>query len=225
MNKIALFDFCETIANFQTADAFVDYVRQCKNDRKMLCLETIQLFLRRVCIIRVLEKITGYRLSINKRLKLFQLKGICKTEIEKYSYLYYVNKIKPNLIHLILDKLIQLRNEGYSIYLVSGGYNIYLQHFVDEYKLNGLISTRIGFRDGICTGKFDGIDCLNDNKVTLLNRHFKKKPSSSIAYSDSKSDLPFLLWADDGVVVSKSKSQKWAKDNYLKEIIWDSEKN
>ena len=27
MNKVALFDFCETIANFQTADAYVDFVR------------------------------------------------------------------------------------------------------------------------------------------------------------------------------------------------------
>ena len=34
MKKIALFDFCETIANFQTADAFVDFVRFNENKKK-----------------------------------------------------------------------------------------------------------------------------------------------------------------------------------------------
>jgi phosphoserine phosphatase len=45
--------------------------------------------------------------------------------------------------------------------------------------------------------------------------------SNSIAYSDNSSDLPLLTWAKTGVVVSKNKSQNWAKENNLSEIVHD----
>jgi phosphoserine phosphatase len=43
--------------------------------------------------------------------------------------------------------------------------------------------------------------------------------SKSIVYSDSITDLPLLKWADEAVVISKSKSQLWANDFGFKEII------
>ena len=224
-HKYAFFDFCETLVSFQTADAFVDYIRSMRKNKRMENLESVQLFLRRFFIIRILEKITGYRLSINKRLKLFQLKGISQPEVEKYSYMYYVDKVKPNFIHVILNQLILLKKEGYHIFLVSGGYDVYLKHFVNEFNLDGIISTRIGFRNGICTGKFNGVDCLNENKIKLLNKVFREKPKTTISFSDSKSDLPFLNWTNEGVVISKNVSQDWAINNNFKEIVWDSVKN
>ena len=45
--------------------------------------------------------------------------------------------------------------------------------------------------------------------------------SKSIAYSDSISDLPLLQWADEGVVVSRHKSQAWAKTYGFTEIVHD----
>ena len=43
----------------------------------------------------------------------------------------------------------------------------------------------------------------------------------TIAYSDSKSDLPLLLMVKDGYVISKNKSQIWSVENKLKEILWE----
>jgi phosphoserine phosphatase len=45
--------------------------------------------------------------------------------------------------------------------------------------------------------------------------------NESIAYSDSTSDLPLLLLAGKGVVVSRGKSQPWIKQYGFKEIIWN----
>lgn len=223
--KLALFDFCETIANFQTADAYVDFVRERLNDSRMCRLERMQHFLRTIKFIQIIEKLTRYRFSINKRIKLWQLRDHNLSELQALAKEYYQERIKPNFIPEMVEKLSELKNQGYSIFLVSGGYDIYLCYFVDEYALAGMISTRIGFKGGRCTGMFDGIDCLRDGKVKLLNHYFNSKPGYSVAFSDSITDLPFLKWVNEGFVVSRDCTQKWANKNNLNEIIWVSVKN
>ena len=220
MNKVALFDFCETIANFQTADAYVDFVREKLSDQRMCKLERAQNTLRKYKIIQLFDKITRYKLSINKRIKLWQLKGHSVDELQNLAREYYIEKIKPNLIPELIDKLNELKESNYNVYLVSGGYDLYLQYFAEDCDLSGVISTKIGFKKGICTGKIDGIDCLREGKTRLLNQFFLCKPDYSLAFSDSISDLPFLKWADEGVVISRQKHQMWSTNNKLKEIIW-----
>lgn len=220
MNKVALFDFCETLVNFQTADAYVDFVREKIQDKRMLRIERLHNCLTRIKIIQCIELISRYRYSINKRIKLWQLRGLQLETLQELAKDYYLKKIKPNFIPDLLDRLIELKNEGYIVLLVSGGYDIYLCYFVEEYSLAGLISTRIGFKNNICTGKFDGFDCLRDGKTILLNSYYSDKPTYSIAFSDSITDLPFLKWVDEGFVVSRNKSQKWANEYQLNEIIW-----
>jgi HAD superfamily hydrolase (TIGR01490 family) len=220
MNKIALFDFCETIANFQTADAYVDFVRERLHDCRMCRLEKMQVFLRTIKVIQIVEIITRYRFSINKRIKLWQLRGHGLAELQALAREYYQERIKPNFIPEMMGKLLELKAQGYSIFLVSGGYNIYLRYFAEENDLSGVISTKVGFKNDVCTGKFDGIDCLREEKTKLLNQYFKKKPKYSIAFSDSITDIPFLKWADEGYVVSRNKHQIWSKKNKLNEIIW-----
>ena len=224
-NKVALFDFCETIANFQTADAYVDFVREKLNDKQMYKMERMQNLLKKIKLIQIAERITGNKYSINKRIKLLQLKGQSYLLLQELAKEYYQERIRTNVIPEMLNKLLELKAEGYKIILVSGGYDIYLSYFVNEYSLSDVISTRIGFKNNICTGRFDGVDCLRDGKTFLLDRYFDSRPNYSIAFSDSISDLPFLNWADEGVVVSKVKSQKWAKDNNFNEIIWYENKD
>lgn len=220
MNRVALFDFCETLVNFQTADAYVDFVREKLNDKRMYMMESMQKLLNTLKVIQIAEKITRYRYSINKRIKLIQLKGHSYAQLQELAKDYYQERITPNLIPDMLNKMFELKKEGYSILLVSGGYDIYLRYFMEEYNLSGLISTRIGFKENICTGRFDGLDCLREGKTELLNLYFESKPQYSVAFSDSVTDLPFLKWVNDGYVVSRNTTQNWAIDNHLKEIIW-----
>jgi len=220
MNKIALFDFCETIANFQTADAYVDFVREKLNDSRMCRLERVQCFLRTIKVIQIIEKLTRYRFSINKRIKLWQLRGHNLSELQALAKEYYQEKIKPNLIPETIEKLSELKAQGYSIFLVSGGYDIYLLYFAEENDLSGVISTKIGFNDNVCSGRFDGVDCLRDEKTRLLNKFFKTRPEYSVAFSDSITDIPFLNWADSGCVVSHNTHQQWIEKFNYSEIIW-----
>ena len=82
------------------------------------------------------------------------------------------------------------------------------------------ILCKIKIENNICTGFLDGLDCMNERKIQYINKLFPSKPTYSIAFSDSLSDIPLLQYATDGVVVSRNKHQNWVDNNKFKELIW-----
>lgn len=218
--KVALFDFCETLANFQTADEFVRYVREQTKDKTMLRKERIRLFLRKYKV-ETLATLFLWHLSFNKRLVLWQLKGYSEHQIENYAEEYYNKVVRPNLINETIEELKKLQSDGYEICIVSAGYEIYLKHFCREFNipLRNLIAVKIKFVAGRCKGCFEGGDRLWD-KTEKLDERYDRDLVESIAYSDSKTDLPLLKWAKVGVVVCRKDKKSWAKEYNFKEILW-----
>lgn len=218
MERIALFDFCETIANFQTADRFVHYTRSLCGFFPMRVKCRIHSMLVRKNLIDRLS-IRFPDKSINKRIILWQLRGVSKRILEKLAKSYYGNVIKQNLIPPVIAEMQSLKSSGYRIILVSGGYDIYLKYFAEEYGVDSVISSKIKFCGNACMGKLDGKDCIGNEKVEQLKKMFPNRDNIFfVAYSDSKSDIPMLEWADDAVVVRNNSKKPWT-DKY-REIIW-----
>ncbi len=217
---IVIFDFCETLCNFQTADAFVDYVRTKIGSSAIQRREDLNLFLRKTRIASIAELLTLHKLSILKRLKLWQLEGVQEQTIKECALGYYKDVVRPNLIERTLQILKEYQDNGCLVYLISGGYEQYLRYFVIEFNIDFLISSKIAFSDGYCIGKLEGVDCVCDNKVKLLRAQLGKKQNRIIAsYSDSKSDIPILRVAERPFVVSKY-HQSWAERDKFSEIFW-----
>jgi len=220
-NKIALFDFCDTLVDFQTGDAFIDFIRENTKKKKALIFEKFRVFLIKIRFFSILSKIFPSN-NWHKKLKLFQLKGSAKSEIEHLSLLYYIERIKPRLIKRIIQELQQYKKEGYSIYIVSGGFSDYIIHFCKEFEINEPIATNIKYKNEICLGIIDGIDCMHAAKIDKIKNVIDLSNinlEQSVAYSDSITDLPLLTIVKNGVVVSKKHSQNWVATNKLKEII------
>jgi HAD superfamily phosphoserine phosphatase-like hydrolase len=219
--KIALFDFCETLANFQTGDAFVYYVRDYYPQKRTKIRAFIHNALRTFQVIRVLERLFP-RASINKRLVLWQLKGYTKDLLERASYEYYTRVVKPNLINRTIQELEDLQSNGWRIFIVSAGYEIYLKHFCHDFniKLDDLIAVKIAFEGNKCKGCFEGGDRLYDKDI-ILTQKIDKEKAYTVAYSDSKSDLPMLQWANEGIVIRRSDKHSWSKEYNFKEIVWE----
>lgn len=221
MKKIVIFDFCETLVDFQTADAFVDYVRCRLNYQSILRREKINLLLRKCKLTWIAERLTSYKWSIEKRLKLWQLKGLSKNDLDELAHDYYKEIIKPHLIKKTNSILQQHQQNGEEIWLISGGYGIYLQYFKEEFSIDQLLSSNIDFKKGKCTGRMAGLDCMHIHKVELLkDKLFQDKGFEIVAsYSDSSTDIPILKASKQGVVVSR-KHQSWGEAYGFKEIIW-----
>ena len=219
MNKVALFDFCETIANFQTADAYVRYV-QSHSVPTNIGIRLLYNILNQSRVLGIVRRIKP-KGSIDKRFILKQMKGRTYEEMDRLAEDYYNNIIKPNMIEPVITELRRLQSEGYGIYVISAGYDIYLKYFVKDFKVDGLLSTKIEFKDGVCTGRFDGQDCMFDYKIDYINSMIKGDHSQWLAFSDSITDLPMLELVGNPVVISRGKSQTWAEKKGFKQIIWN----
>lgn len=220
-NKIALFDFCDTLVDFQTGDAFIDFIRENTNKKRAFIFEKIRLLLIKMKFFSVLNRLLPKN-NWHKKLKLFQLKGYTKSEIEYLSLLYYTERIKPHFITKIIQELQQYKEKGYLIYIISGGFSDYIIHFCKEFGINKPIATNIKYQNGICLGIIDGIDCMHAAKIDKIKNIIDLSNinlEQSVAYSDSITDLPLLTIVKNGVVVSKKHSQNWVVSNNLKEII------
>ena len=71
--KWALFDFCETLVNFQTADAFVDYVRMTTKSKRMMMLSFLIRIMNKIKVFTLIDKLVGNQLYLLKRCVLWQL--------------------------------------------------------------------------------------------------------------------------------------------------------
>lgn len=226
--KAALFDFCNTLADFSTADAFIEFVLSCLNEKERKQRIKKHDFLCKIKLVRLHDIMVSLgilknKVSLNKRLYLEAIAGIPYADMERYAGLYYKEKIRPHLIKETVAELRQRQAEGFRIGIVSGGYDMYLKYFAREYDVDDLICTRIGFKDGKATGRIEGTDCMDGRKVLLLDAYYDDAQidrGASYAYSDSRSDLPLLKWAGNGVAVSPNAEPGWAKKNGLRCLIW-----
>jgi HAD superfamily hydrolase (TIGR01490 family) len=227
--KLALFDFCNTIVDFSTADAYIQYVLDHLSEEERKRRTKKHELFRNLKIVWVHDlfvsrKILKNRVYLNKCLYLESIAGITYEVMNEYAKAYYKERIRPHLIKPTISELELKMREGFRIAIISGGYDLYLRYFAEEYGIHDLICTHIEFYNHRATGKIDGIDCMDNRKVTLLEAHYDGidiDQDSSFVYSDSRSDLPILTWAGNGVVVARKKVPDWAKKNGLRYLIWE----
>ncbi len=203
--KIALFDFCDTIVDFQSGNPFIFFVIN-KKKSKLLHLKNI---FRKLKLKLIRTVIKSYP---DKRDILKLLKGLTRDELDSIAQDYYLYEVRTHFNKEVIDKLNELKEQNYKIYVVSGGYSIYLKYFIEEFDLDGLFATDIKFNtNNICEGVFDGYDCMGWEKYYRLKRFFKEKNinnSEIIGFTDSKSDIPMLKLCTKKYAVS-TKEETW----------------
>lgn len=219
--NLVVFDFCDTITNFQTADAFIRFVNQKHPSSFSSFILKCAAFLIKMRFFAVLNKLFPKRNHL-KRFYLLSLRGRTKKTIQTCAEQYFRQRIVPNYHDELITELKSCVANNHIVVVSSGGYDSYLSLFCAEERVPFLHSTKIAFKGEKCLGIFDGPDCMFEQKVFQLqelirkhNLNFEKK----IVYSDSSSDMPLFQWADEGFVVSKGKSQTWAAASNLNEII------
>lgn len=224
-NKVAVFDFCETLIGFQTADAFINFVYEKTGSRRMRRIEKLKQLFYKAGLPRLIENLSGLweKKSLNKRWRLYEFSGMDESQLDELSLDFYRERLRPAIIQPVLSELIDLRKSGYTTGIVSGGFAIYIRHFVAEYGIDFCISNDIVFKNGKCRGRLAAPDCMGMQKLAEIKKLYPDPPQASVSYSDSISDLPILQWASRGVVVSKGRHQEWVDDYKFKEIIWQQD--
>jgi len=211
-SEIAIFDFDNTLINFQSADRFVDFVY--KSDKT--------LWGRFITILHpILIKLKLLPGSRNKKWILKKLFGIHIDTLKAQSKNFYNQEIRPNFNKQVLDKLIEHKKKDDYLILLSGSYSSYLKHFCHEFKIDCLISTKILIDKKICQGKIDGIDCMGINKLIMLNDFLDKNKfdmSNSSFYTDHHSDIYIYPLIKNFYLIDYGQNNDWAKNVTYKKI-------
>lgn len=214
--EIVLYDFCGTLVDFQTANAFVNYVKE-RTQKRRTIIEYIRLILNRLGLLQYLNRFSK-KISINKALLLRQLKGESKDEMDSLAREFYNSRIKKHFIPVVLNRLIQDLKEQKTVVVISGGYDIYLRYFAKDFNIPYLICTSLKFKNNQFTGKISGNDCMGDEKVIRLNKMLstispKSEDKRLTLYSDSDSDLPLFNICDNKIAVIQGKDiPLWTKE-------------
>lgn len=220
MEKLAIIDFCGTIANYQTLDPYLEFVLR-EN-----CPEQyyIYKFLGGKHFQLLKEKVKNQGCPVCPRDVLVKkLKGLPVERLEDCGKYYYKRRVRRNLIQETLQLISKLKLEHYRVIIVSGGLDYYIRFFAEEFGIHDVITTQLEIVAGICTGKLKAsTPCMGKAKVDLLNSYMEYhriKGKLQIGITDSWTDLPLLNQCKKKVIISKKKHQPWVTDD-MEEIIW-----
>src|SRR6476620_266248 len=165
--QLVIFDFCETLVNFQSADRFVDFVIEKDNYHRYNWLAKLGKLLAKTRFLAVTNKFFP-EFNASKRLKLLQVKGISRETVQRYAEAFYSGQIMPNIIKPIYELFEQHIKNGDYILVISGGYAPYIKLFSEKHNIKGYFATEMASSNEKLTGTFLGKDCLYGQKVILL---------------------------------------------------------
>lgn len=131
---------------------------------------------------------------------------------------FYENVIKSKIFKNALDKIKELKKEGYYTILVSASPECYLRYFEKEEYVDKLIGTKLKKDNNKYINSIEGLNCKSIEKVKRIDEYLKSQNISidkenSLAYSDSLSDKPMFD------LVSKSYLINYKKNNKDYEIL------
>lgn len=201
--KIVFFDFCGTLVPFQSAPRYINFVLDNYPREAASIRRRIKAMLEKWRIPKRLERYSKGFFK-QKEIELWPLRGYGQETLDNAAKRFYEEVIKPNLIPEVMEEYEHYQKEGFRVVLVSGGLGIYLRYFAAEHGIaaNDIISSNVQIKRGKATGKLEGVDCMGQNKLTLLEQRFDNTKIYSEALSDSYSDIPMLKWVNRGMVVS-----------------------
>lgn len=221
MNKYVLLDFCETVVDFQTFDAFIEYILQKKRP-----------WLYKICnckfLLFILNKMTafltrlGFEFYFRKHLLVACTIGMKKDDLKLYGKRFYEEIIRNHYIYDTIQLIRRFQQEKLEIIVISGGSRFYIDCFADSYEIHHVLSAEIFTVHDISMGILKR-ECLGTEKLIMLDEYMKEHTLSGefeYAVTDSKSDMPILRKAKKAIVISHKKHKNWVDEN-MEEIIWE----
>ena len=200
---LAIFDFCQTIASFHTADEFVWFVQ--KELGKHLLLFKMLLF--------VLNKGRLLYGGRRKRLILRLMRGISMQTMDELAQKYHVEKIIPSLNREVIAKIHWHQEQKHTLIIVSGGYAVYIRKFATMYNFLKVVANELANNGERYNGEIAGLDCMGENKLYKLQQVVDLEQynlAESYAYSDDASDIPLLSLVGNPYVISFGQNIQWA---------------
>ena len=215
---LALFDFCETLVDFQSAERYLQLVAKYRDNIKRSRGIRYRIYMKlRNKIEKRLKRMLpkSWRKSfIKSRVDFEILRDLEVIEAERIAQEFFETELLSHLNNHVIERIRYHQKLGHTIVIVSGGFEIYIRIFANHFNIPYVVAVSLEKCDGILSGNMDGIHTMEHRKlyklkqtINLSNYNLKE----SYAYSDCPSDIPLLSLVGNSVVVECGKDIEWAK--------------
>ena len=220
--RIAIFDLDRTVTRIGTFTPLCLYAAWKNSPLRLISLPFV---------IGILVT-TGLKLTSRKTLKtwlLAMLVGRPNRDTLDRTVSDFINAIWDRHVRkAALEAIEKDRAGGARLYLATASYDFCAEQFARRLGFDGCIATRSRWENDRLVPGIDGENCYGQEKLDRITSHLirdgllseSQRPGITM-YSDDRSDLPGLMWADRAVVVDpKPKFEKIAKARDLEIVHW-----
>lgn len=185
---LALFDFDGTIT---TRELLPDFVRFAVPPSRLLFGQ-----------VALAPLVAGYRLGIVSGTTLrsaIARVGFGGTPLGRYRAAgrKFARDVIPGALRpRAMQRIAWHKARGDTIAVVSGAFDVYLQHWCDAHEL-AVVCSSLEHRDGVLTGRYAGRQCVLGEKARLVRERFDLPGYRQVfAYGDTAEDRDLLGLAD-----------------------------
>ena len=159
------------------------------------------------------------------------LSGRTRAELEKLAANFAENEVSKGLRAQAKNMLEKHRAAGDRIIIASAAVDLIVDPIADRLDIAERVCTKMAYdnKDRL-SRKLGGMNCYGAGKLTMVQEYLGRDPDFDRAnahitmYSDSRSDLAIMRWADVGIAVNPSPRLAAAVEQYGFEIQnWDKE--
>ncbi len=225
MNKqqIAIFDLDETLTKKGTWGRFVTGTLRGKPLKWIPFLAT-SIVSQIIYMLRL-----GPREHVKENMMRWTLSGRTRVELEKQAADFADYEANAGLRLRSKSMIEQHRAAGDRIIIASAAVDLIVDPIADRLDIAEMVCTKMAYNaDDRLARKLGGMNCYGKNKLLMVREHlerdekFDRSKSHITMYSDSRSDLAIMDWADVGIAVNPSPRLAKVVEQYGFEVQnWD----
>jgi len=197
MSGIAIFDLDRTLTKRGCFTPFILYVA-IRRPRRFLSFHRI--------ILAALLKIVGLYRRDDIKLLMWRevVGGLSREEAETLGNTFARVWIQNELRRQTKTNIKKHQEAGDRLILATAAMDVIADPIGRTLGFDDIVSTRTHWTaEGRVSGNFDGENCYGEEKLRRVNLILGDfAPSKTLAYSDHVTDLPILLWAENGIAVN-----------------------
>jgi len=224
---IAIFDLDETLTKKGTWGRFVTGTLKGRPLKWIPFLVT-SIFSQVLYMLRL-----GPREHVKENMMRWTLSGRTRTELEKLASDFADYEADAGLRNCAKSMLEKHRAAGDRIIIASAAVDLIVDPIAEHLDITETVCTKTAYNtDDKLSRKLGGMNCYGANKLVMVKEYLAQDPKFERAnthitmYSDSRSDLDILRWADVGIAVNPSPRLAALTGQYGLDVQnWDQEEN
>ena len=230
--RIAIFDLDETLTKKGTWGRFVTGTLRGRLLKWIPFLLT-SIFSQMLYMLKI-----GPREHVKENMMRWTLSGRTRTKLEQIASDFADNEVREGLRLRAKAMIEKHRAAGDRIIIASAAVDLIVDPIADRLDISERVCTKMAYHANTVTGeqvlarKLGGQNCYGVGKLEMVKQHLEQDPNFDRAqvhitmYSDSRSDLAIMRWADVGIAVNPSPRLAELTGKYGLEVQnWDVEKD